>query len=307
MRTCPLISSLLSLILSGTSTRALVLAGGGQGNTNAPTDDPGWANVGHELATNTSAVSTVVYLGNGWFITADHVWNLDNPTGVLVDASTYTVDSSSWVQLTNSLSPYAGTNADLAMFRVTTTVTGLPILSLRSTSLRDNSPVTMIGYGYGGQTNMTYWDSSWNVTTSASGVYSGFYWGASAGIEQWGTNLAAPSSWVDDGYGISRTFDTTFNANGGANAAQAAEYDSGGAVFYKNGSTWQLTGIMIDINGYSDQPGNAAVFGDQTYSVDLSSYNSEIVSLMAIPEPASVFVVGAGVLLAVRMVRRWRT
>jgi len=41
--------------------------------------------------------------------------------------------------------------------------------------------------------------------------------------------------------------------------------------------------------------------------VDLSSYNSQIVSLMAIPEPTSVFIVGLGTLFAIRMIRRWRT
>lgn len=306
MKTRLRMAMLIGLTLGGNSARALVLAGGGQGNTHAPDADPGWANIGQILMAGRGP-STVTYLGDNWFITADHVWNLDNPTGVLVNGSTYAVDSSSWIQLTNNAGPYAGSGADLAMFRVTTPVTGLPSLSLRTTSLPDGSPVTMIGNGYAGQTNMTYWTSSWNLTNSASGVYSGFYWGVSAGTERWGTNGAHPSGWFNDGYGWNNGLYTTFDANGGTNEAQAAEYDSGGGVFYENGSTWQLAGIMVAVDGYTNQPGNTAVFGDETYSVDLSSYNSQIVSLMAIPEPTSVFIVGLGTLFAIRMIRRWRT
>ena len=148
---------LLSFVLGRVAACAVIIAGSdGQGNTTAPTDDPGWANIGQILMPDRGP-STVTYLGANWFITAYHVWNLDNPTGVWVNASAYAVDSSSWVRLTNSAGPYAGASADLAMFRVTAPVVGLPTLSLRTTSLPANSPVTMIGNGYDRQTNLTFW------------------------------------------------------------------------------------------------------------------------------------------------------
>ena len=50
------------------SSQAVVIAGGdGTANTSAPSDDPGWANVG------TRNKLTIVYLGNRWVLTAAHV------------------------------------------------------------------------------------------------------------------------------------------------------------------------------------------------------------------------------------------
>lgn len=295
------------LALSG-SVQAVIIAGGeGQGNTNAPADDPGWANVGHILMAGRGPAG-VTYLGSNWFITAYHVWNLDNPTGVLINASAYTVNTSSWHRLTNTISPITGTAADLAMFRVTETVSDLPMLTLRTTSLDNGSPVIMIGDGKDRQTNMTFWGSAWNVTNSSSGVYSGFYWSATSGTQRWGSNTTdLHNVFIDDGFGSTVVYRTTFDANGGANEAQGALYDSGGGVFYKNGTQWELAGLMITADGYSGQPASSSVFGNPTYSADLSSYHNQITTIMAIPEPTSVIVAGLGVLAVVRMIRRWRT
>jgi hypothetical protein len=288
--------------------RAVIIAGGdGKGNTNAPTDDPGWANVGRILQAGRGPAG-VTYLGSNWFITAAHVWKLDNPTGVLVNASTYTVDTSSWHRITNTISPIAGAAADLAMFRVTEPVSALPLLTLRATSLDNGSPVIMIGDGKDRQSTMTFWDSAWNVTSSSSGVYSGFYWSATSGTQRWGSNTTdLHNVFIDDGFGTTVVYRTTFDANGDVNEAQGALYDSGGGVFYKNGTQWELVGLMITADGYSGQPASSSVFGNPTYSADLSYYHDQITTIMAIPEPSGVIVAGLGTLLAIRMIRRWRT
>jgi len=287
---------LLAAHLASAPAQALLLVGGdGLGNTNAPADDPGWANVGRA----SSVPSSVVYLGANWFLTAYHIEYYDNPTSVLLNGSTYAVDTSSWQRLS-----YAGTNADLAMFRVTDTVTGLPTLTLSPSLITNGAAVTMIGDGLDRASNLSYWDSSWRPTDSTDGVHSGYYWGASAGTKRWGQNLTDGSGWVDDGFGLTYCLRTTFDADGGPNEAQAALYDSGGGVFFQAGAAWELAGIMLAVDG---NVSGAAAFGDHTYMADLAPYHDQITALMAIPEPAGVFLAGFGVLCAARMVHRWRT
>ncbi len=289
-------------LLAGLPAPAVIIAGGtGQGNTNAPADDPGWANVGRILMAGRGPTS-VTYLGNDWFITANHVWQLDNPTGVLVNASSYTVDTSSWHRLS-----YAGTDADLAMFRVTTPVAALPTLTLSPNLVTNGASVTMIGDGYDRAGSLTYWNSSWQVTNSTVGVYSGFYWSASAGTKRWGQNVTDAAGWLNDGYGITYCFGTTFDAGGDTNEAQGAIYDSGGGVFFKDGATWELSGIMLTIDEAPGQPLASAVYGNATYMADLAPYRDQITALMAIPEPAGVFLAGLGVLCVYSRLRRWRT
>jgi hypothetical protein len=297
----PWLLLLLGLLASLHAPAVIIAGGDGQGNTNAPADDPGWANVGQILMPGRGP-SSVTYLGNDWFITANHVWQLDNPTGVVANASTYAVDTSSWQRLS-----YAGIDADLAMFRVTTPVTGLPALTLSPSLVTNGSSVTMIGNGFDRASSLTYWDTTWQVTNSTAGVYSGFYWAASTGTKRWGQNSTDGASWVDDGYGTSYVFSTTFDANGGANEAQGAVYDSGGGVFFKDGSTWELAGLMLTIDEAPGQPLASAVYGNATYTADLALYHDQITAIMAIPEPAGIALAGVAALCALRRIRRWRS
>lgn len=68
-RLCPVVAALVCiswLLMGGDSTRAVIIStGDGTGNTAAPIDDPGWANVGHYRD------FTATYLGNRWAIAAD--------------------------------------------------------------------------------------------------------------------------------------------------------------------------------------------------------------------------------------------
>ena len=294
----PWILWLLGLLISPHAQAVIMAGSDGQGNTNAPPDDPGWANVGRI----STAFSSVTYLGSDWFLTAYHIQQLDQPTSVLVNGSTYAVDTSSWHRLS-----YSGIDADLAMFRVTNTVTGLPTLTLSPHLVTNGASVTMIGDGTDRQSSLTYWNSAWQVTNSADGVYSGFYWAASTGTKRWGQNVADDAGWLNDGFGTTYCFGTTFDANGGANEAQGAIYDSGGGVFFKDGADWELAGIMLTVGGYSGQPSSAAVYGDATYMADLEPYHDQIVTIMAIPEPAGVILAGVGALCLIRRVRRWRS
>ncbi len=270
---------LLLLILLGFSmpSLAVIIAGGnGAANTTAPADDPGWGNVGSIRAGNPGKAGSragAVYLGDKWFITGDHVYELDGPTGVVVGAVSYTVDSNSWTRLQNTKNPYKGSDADLILFQVEERPS-LPSLRIRSSAISSGANVTMIGNGYDRQSNMVYWDASWDLTDEISGVYSGYLWNTSSKILRWGTNqVSSVNSWITTAYGSVRSFKTTFDGVAGGNECQASLYDSGGGVFYKNGMDWELAGIML----YVDQPaGGAAVYGTDAYMADISDFYAQI-------------------------------
>lgn len=264
---------------------AVIISGGdGSGNTTAPVDDPGWANVGR---VNT-AYSSATYLGSSWFITAYHVRQLDNPTSVILGSGSYSINPTSWTRLSNG-----GIDADLVMFRVTSEPVESDV-ALRTASINGFPTVTMIGDGRNRAAGKTYWDASWNETTEGLATYTGYKWAAGA-TKRWGENTVAGKNLnVDSGFGTTVSFSTSFDSSGGVNEAQGATYDSGGGVFIKNGLNWELAGIMITISTYGDgpgpqpdQPASTAVYGNLTYVADLTKYHAQITSTMAIPEPTS--------------------
>lgn len=272
----------LAGVLAGAFSVSAVLISGGNGeaNTTAPADDPGWGNVGSIRAGNPGKAGSragAVYLGDKWFITAEHVYELDGPTGVVVGVTCYTVDSNSWIRLKNTKNPHRGTDTDLTLFQVEEHPS-LPSLRIRSSAMVSGANVMMIGNGHDRQTDMVYWDATWHLTNAISGVYSGYLWNTSSKILRWGTNaVSSVNSWLDYGYGDVRSFKTTFDATGGSNECQAALYDSGGGVFYKNGSDWELAGIMLIV----DQPaGSAAVYGTDSYMADISDFRAQITNTL---------------------------
>jgi hypothetical protein len=270
------ISAAASLILVGiASAPAVIIEGGdGTGNTTAPTDDPGWSNVGVLNG------DSCVYLGNGWVISASHV----GLGSVTFGSSSYAAIGSSYTRLYDPSNPSQA--ADLIMFQLQTTPTGLSGLTVSSTEPTAGAQIDAIGNGLNRATNETFWDGDWNVVSgSVLGGYAGYYWGSGA-TKRWGTNTLAGRASVDDGSGITESLKTTFSSGGSDNEMQAAAGDSGGGVFYKRGSSWELAGIMLAVDFYSGQPGDTAVFGNSTYSADLSVYSGEIAQVMSVPEPS---------------------
>ena len=270
----------IASLLAAASSPAVIVAGGdGTQNTTAPAGGQGWNYVGRITG---PAPSSVTYLDNNWFITANHIKVLDNPTGVLLGGSSYTINAGSWTRLTNSV----GTDADLMMFRVNETI-GLSALTI-SGSPSNGAALTMIGNGRNRATGLTYWDvtaGTWTELGGPSGAEASGYKWATGATKRWGTNTKdADAGLVDDGFGITDMFYTDFDNVG--DQAQGATYDSGGGVFIDNGGSWELAGIMLTTSGFSGQPSSTAVFGNRTYSADLSTYSSQIAATTAIPEPS---------------------
>jgi len=268
----------------------------GTGNTTAPSDDPGWAAVGFR------GIGTGIYVGDGWVLTAAHVGS--GP--ITLSGTTYFAAAGTDVRLTNA----GGSVADLLMYRLTAVPVGIAGVPIAAATPALGTAVTMIGAGRDRQPNLTQWSvnqatSPWTWTEVASGGNAAGY-KANMGSRalRWGTNtISGTGEWIDDGFGQMPTVVTTFDYLPGTSEAQASYGDSGGAVFAKSGTSWQLAGLMVAVDGYSGQPdpGSNAVFGDVTYSVDLSPYRAQIVAL--VPEPSALVLATLGGLW---IVARWR-
>lgn len=287
---------------------ALVVAGVALSDlTSAPADDPGWANVGNNG----------VYLGNFggefWVLTARHV----GAGSITFGSSTYGAVANSSVIVKNS----DNSNTDLLLFRISSDP-GLPTLDLASSHPNAGSVVTTIGDGSSGGATQLFWsvNTNGNTTGSTSGANwswtllpdatgsnaSGYAYSGSG--KRYGFNTLDSLSTYNVGTGLTTAYVADFDAIVGE--SQGAPGDSGGAVFFKNGSNWELVGIMGAVAGYNSQPGSTAVFGNVTYYASVPVYYSFIADAIglpvAVPEPADFALAGGALVLGVSLWRRRR-
>ena len=223
-------------------------------NTSAPTDGSPWANVG---SVNGGGGE---YLGNGWVLTAYHV----GAGAINLDSGTFQMDGRT-IRLTN---PIGGSPTDILLYHLilTPNLAALPISAITPGT---NSVLDMVGFGH-------IAGSAYN-----SGGYTGFYWGSS--VKSYGTNKRlTPVGTQDDlGYGTVQVFQTDFAVSPQtSHEGQVTTGDSGGAVFFKSGSTWQLAG-MIDALASYVYPQQASVYDDRSNIADLATYRSQINTLVA--------------------------
>jgi hypothetical protein len=276
----------------------------GTGNTTAPPDDPGWSAVGG------LGIGTGVYVGDGWVLTAAHV----GAGPITLAGTTYHAAAGSSVRLTNGGGAGLSAETDLVMYRLTTIPVGIAGVPIAAATPPLGTPVTMIGAGRNRQPGLTEWSvntavNPWTWTEVISGGNAAGYKATATRSLRWGTNaLSGTGEWISYGLGDVKSIVTTFDDLRGTAEAQASYGDSGGGVFAKRGSAWELAGLMVVVDGYSGQPdpGFNAVFGNVTYAVDLSFYRPQIVAL--VPEPSALVLValGGGVALLCHRRRRRR-
>jgi hypothetical protein len=252
----------------------------------APPDDPGWNRVG-KVGTGPGSG---VYLGQGWVLTASHVGAGD----FTVNGQTYLAKQGSLERLKNA----DDSLADLIVYELQTSP-NLGDVRISSSRPTASSWVTMIGYGLEQQSDMMFWDAAWGVLPSPSGAsYSGYQLGADY-TKQWGENFVlAGNGVINIGFGDVASYATRFwDDVGNTTFAQAVPGDSGGAVFYKNGSLWELAGIMHATSSAhpNQDKWTTVAYGQYTFIADLSVYRSQIVTITAVPEPGTVGLVVAAV------------
>jgi len=252
--------ALAIFVLGAAPSRAVLIAtGDGTGNVTAPVDDPGFANVG----TRTTGL-TVLYLGNGWVLTANHVGAGD----VVFAGQTYLAMPNSSIRLLNQ----DRTNADLLLFKLAVWPS-IPNLVIASQTPGVGTVATLIGNG-ADRGAATVWDG-----------IAGFFWGTSNTI-RWGTAPVAEQAVnVSLAGSVTRTFTTVFKKNATPSPAQAAVGDSGGAVFVKVNGVWNLAGVMFAVDTYIGQPASTSLYGNHTFAADLPTYRAQIVSTIT-PTPS---------------------
>lgn len=285
----------------------IIDSGDGTGNTSAPPScpapgqpicgDPGWDHVGATLND-----LSVVYIRNRWVLTANHVAT----NTVVLNGGNYALVPGSEIRLDNG----DGTFPDLKLFGITPDP-GLPELAIRSDTNLPSGAVIMIGKGRnrGDATDSddpTVWQSPPNPPSSA---IPGWLWGAGH-AKRWGLNVV-DGEWLPDPLDTV-SFYTTFDYPTGPNnhqthEAQGSVGDSGGAVFAKQGSTWELAGTMFALALYDGHLNNSVLHGEATIIADLSFYRDQILTITAaepVPEPDGLAGLGAGLLLLALLQRR---
>lgn len=253
----------LAIALAAPPTPALiVVSGDGQGNTVAPPDDFGFANVG-------DAGQTVVYVGQGWVITANHV-----PLGrVSLDGIPYDALPGSKVRIKNE---EEGVSPDLAMFRLEE-APPLPALEIRSSPPRVGDLVLLAGNGFARGAALELDEMP------------GWVWSRESAL-RWGTNrvksvgLKIPVSVGS----ITVAFETDFSGRGATeHEAQVTIGDSGGGAFIEHDGTWELAGVLFAAEQYENQAKRTAIQGNLTYIADLSVYREQILAVMACDRDAA--------------------
>ncbi len=248
---------LVRALTSSPADAVLIASGDGTGNVTAPTDDPGFANVG--IMNGLCAV----YLGNGWVVTAHHV-GADAVTFGGVD---YPSVPGSYTRLTGP----GAAPPDIAVMKIVGDP-GLPTPVLATTAPPTNASIIMIGRGSARGTPLTW-----------SGL-EGWNWTYPFTI-RWGTNkITSTGVLLNDTRSIVVDFDKLGQANSTTHEAQAALGDSGGALFWKSGGQWRLAGTLFLALAFQEgQAPQTSFYTNATAAVDLSYYRTQILAYATKP------------------------
>jgi hypothetical protein len=271
-----------------------------QGNTTFPTDDPGWNNVG--VLNRSSAV----YLGDRWVLTAAHV---GVGTVTFSGLGSFAAAPETRIALTNPIGSGLTKPTDLILFQLTEDP-GLPPVRVARQTPATGDEVVAIGNGLARQDETAQWNvrqqgSEWTWTeTVGQGDYQGFH-AVGPSIMRWGTNLIEDDETFNNDFDddilyklrltdsdtltIVTEFDhddsvsdsdvrTSDGSTATAFESQAVLNDSGGGLFRKRGSTWELVGTMLAVEGHANQPDptRTPMYGNSTYYADLASYVDQI-------------------------------
>jgi hypothetical protein len=299
----PLLSALGVLAMIQASHGVVVISG--DTNNTAPGGQPYFDNVG------SIGGASGIYLGNRWVVTAAHVAG-SLPASATFGGTTYATEAGTFHRINNPTGSGLSTLTDIVLFRLGTDP-GLPSLSIASGTPTVGDAVTMIGDGRVQEASPTYWQVT-SVTGPNNDVWAelaypdpninaaGFKTTATREV-RWGkNNIDSVNETISYGAGDVRAFITTFNNGALPQEAQAVSGDSGGAVLFQVGSDWVLTGMMVAVGTFDNQPSGAAsaVLGDITASADLTYYRDQILQIIPEPSIPSLFLIGSIGLISLR-------
>jgi autotransporter-associated beta strand protein len=258
-----------SVLLCTTATTFAIVDANSTTNTTDPGGGVPWANVGSVNG------GSGTYIGNGWVLTAAHV----GAGPIAFDSGTFQPDGRV-IRLKNPDTSLA----DMLLYHLVLTP-GLPDSVVSSSTPAIGSLVDLVGYGrIRGSAQQSY--------SSEDGPKFGFNWSV-GGAKSHGTNQiqTGVQTLTVFGAGSFRGFILDFTPPptlftppppfvNTVREAQVATGDSGGAVFYKNGATWELAG-MIEALASFVYPLPASVYGDESWVMDLATYKTQIDALVS--------------------------
>ncbi|MBW2697523.1 MAG: trypsin-like peptidase domain-containing protein [Deltaproteobacteria bacterium] len=251
------------LVAAATSQAVVIASGDGSGNTSAPPDDPGFANLGVLNGL------TGVYLGNGWVLSAWHVGE-----------ATFVIGGATYQPVPGSLTRPTGPGADppdLMLMKIDGDP-GLPTLPIASMSPQKGADVILVGNGRSRNQPMTYLGhAGWTTKTPFT--------------MRWGTNEIGLTSQLMAGAipaGPTETMSigTAFDPPGTTpHEGQTVLGDSGGALFHRQGQTWRLAGTLYGSSTHLNQPDpqKTAVEGNLAIAADLAYYRTQILAITEVP------------------------
>jgi hypothetical protein len=279
----------------------VVALGSGQQNTSAPTSATtiGWDNVGNFVQPASGVSASAVYLGNGWVLSASHVFNPGESAYVVFDGDSYNYDTTnSWYHLTNP----DGSTSDVSLFKLSTTPTTLSSVALPSSAETYGTTVYSIGYGLSLNNSApqfysvtgTGTNTTWTPTTQEL-ANEGLFSENGGQMKLWGENVIVEGTAFINNQGTANNiygFYTAFDAEYTNTAQELASGDSGGGVFNTQGQFVGMNDATWDgTYNQPESPYTTAAYGqypDESSYADIYEYLGQIESITGVPEPASI-------------------
>lgn len=271
------------------SVHALILYNAGNDATNsAPSNGAPWDAVAY-----IGAAGTAVHIGNGYFLTANHV----NGNSIsFADNQNFSIDQSFG---TNGFIKIG--SADLKIFKIADeTINEYAAVNLFEGVLSGGEEITLIGCGMGR-------DSADQLPTN--GETSLVDWAHPKSM-RWGLNEIFANSAVEDNlesqlnYQIYMTQLNTPSAGGlGDYEAGLASADSGSPMFFYYEDNWFLAGIATTTTRENASFFGGHADGDLNIFVNLGAYLQEIYAITGnIPETSeyAIFISLAALIFAIR-------
>jgi len=233
---------------------AVILEGTGDPsyNTNAPTGslaNSGWQYEGQWDTENGPFLGTPI--APTFFLAAQHIGGSSNES-FYFDGSTYTT-------VTNFDDP----STDLRIWQVGQTFSNYA--PLYTGSSEEGKTCVVIGRGYERGPAVV-------VVSGGTNVINGWQWVGPYGVERWGDNVVSGvvAAADTDTHPGEQMLYAAFEPGADSNECVLADYDSSGAMFIENGTTWEVAGINYEV----DQPlVSTNADGSNSFNAALMDYN----------------------------------